>query len=178
MLPDEGAQIQFSHDRLSVAVNQAIRANPERIGTTLESLCDLASRQLPNQEFGGPVLVRYWAHATLLTGKASDLLGSPGSTAWAPGVQVQTVTLRLLGNSAASPDSSIDVGTSGEIPNGLFLDYNAVIDKEGSRSLVSVVSEAFRARRDLLEKLNLCSDGDEEFASCFTQVSMSDGQKL
>jgi hypothetical protein len=110
-----------------------------------DAYLELASREMPNQELDGPVFIRYWAHASILAGAASKLLDRFGSTEWAPGLQH---------SEAARPDFSIEVGSSEEVPNGLFLDYNAVIDEESSSGLVSVVSEAFKARGDLLEKLN------------------------
>jgi len=178
MLPEEGVLIQFSYDELRITVNQTIGSHPEDIGAILESLCDVTSREMPNQELGGPVFIRYWAHASILAGATSKLLDRFGSTEWAPGLQLLKATFGLQHSEAARPDFSIEVGSSEEAPNGFFLDYNAVIDKKSSSSLVSVVSEAFKARGDLLEKLNLHPDGNEEFASWFTTGSVKDGQKL
>lgn len=178
MLPDQGVLIQFSYDELSVTVNQARDADPKEISTILQSLCDTASLELPNQELAGLVFVRYWTHTSILTGEASRLLSELGSTVSARRLEVQRVSLRLQHDDTSSSDVSIELSKSEESPNGLFLDYNAAIDKESSGSIVSVISEAFKGRADLLEKLGLHSEGNEEFASWFTTESVRDCPNL
>ena len=177
-LSDPRVLIQFSYDALSVTVGSAMGTDPEVIGAILEALCNVCSREMPNEELEGSVYVNYWAHTSIPTTGPSKLLAGFDRKLSVPGLQVQTVTLRLQHGEPDLADISIDVGPSKESPNGLFLDYTAFLYKEASSSLVVVVSEAFKARAEILEKLNLRSDGDEEFASWFLTESVRDGQKL
>lgn len=178
VLPDEGVLIRFSYEELSVTVNDVINSNPKEISTILEALGNVVTHEMPNKGSGGPVVVRYWAHAYIPTGGPSTVMEALGQQfAGPPGLEIETVTLRLPPNERPQPDISIEVGTSSENPNGLFLDYNAVIDKEPFISLPVVVSEALKSRGDLLGKLNLTPNGGEEFTSWFVTGPVRDDAK-
>lgn len=177
-LADPDVLIQFRYDELSVTVESAIGTDPEVISAILDALSNVCSREMPNGELKGVVSVNYWVDASIPTPRRSKLLSGLDRKLSVPGLQVQKVTLRLPHGELGRQGISIDVGPSNESPNGLFLDYDAYLDKEASSSIVAVVSAAFKARGEILEKLHLQSDGNEEFASWFVTGSVRDGQKL
>jgi hypothetical protein len=171
-LADEDVVIQFTYDVLTVTINEAKEANPEEISAVLDALYKVVSSEMPNGELNAFVFIGYGVHASILTRQPSNIFGALEGNVSIPGLQIQRLTFRLPTKEADQRDIWVEVGTSEKSPHELLLDYSAFIDKAASTSLVAVVSEAFKAREDLLEKLNLRSDGNEEFASWFVTSSV------